>query len=84
MLLSDYLAKRSQFTICNDVASNESNIVFGGRQGSNLRPLLFLIYINDLPIHTKFSVRMFADDTVLFIRNQNLNKLEKIVSTELL
>ena len=40
--------------------------------------------MNDLPIHTKFSVRLFVENTILFIRNQNLNKPEKIVSTELL
>ena len=53
-------------------------------QGSTLGPLLFLININNLHIHTKFSVRMFTHDTVLCIKNQNRNKLEKIVSTELL
>ena len=39
--------------------------------------------MTSLPEHTKFNVRMFADDTVLFIREKNLNKLEQIVTAEL-
>ena len=76
MLLSDYLSKRLQFTVRNNTASKSNQLSCGVPQGSTLGPLLFILYVNDLPEHPKFNVRMFADDTVLFIRAKNLNKLE--------
>ena len=55
-------------------------------RGSVLRPLLFLIYINDLPLNVKSKVRLFADDTALYftistssqseILQKDLNNLE--------
>ena len=82
MLLSDYLAKRSQFTVCNDVSLNESNVLCGVPQVLTLGPLLFSISINYLAIYTKFSVKMFADD-IVFFKEPKLYKLENIVFSEL-
>ena len=48
------------------VKSDFCNITFGIPQGSILSPLLFTIYINDLPSRNLFSKpRMYADDTTL-------------------
>ena len=47
-------------------------------------PLLFLIYIYDLPKASKFETRLFADDTVLFLSNDDLKTLHKDVNYELL
>ena len=47
----------------------------GVPQGSTLGPLLFSLYVNDLPLHTK--INSFADDTILVLRNENVYQLPK-------
>ena len=83
MLLKDYLTDRLQFTACNNTCSTCKQVLCGVPQGSTLGPLLFILYINDLPDHTNFNVRMFADDTVLFTKSKKLHELESIVASEL-
>ena len=78
-----YLSSRSQFVKINDAESSLMNIEFGVPQGSILGPLLFLIYINDLPEATNFFIKLFADDTFLCSQNQNLLCLENEVNLEL-
>ena len=46
-------------------------------------PLLFSVYINDLPNASKFQTRLFADDTALFLSNDDLKTLNKDVNYEL-
>ena len=66
-LLQNYLADRQQRVVLNGVTSKWENIYAGVPQGSVLGPLLFLIYINDLPDNvTNSTVKMFADDTSIF------------------
>ena len=52
----------------NGEKSQEGNVTSGIPQGSVLGPILFVIYINDLPANVKSQVKMFADDTKLFTR----------------
>ena len=73
-----YLTNRKQHVSINGYASNEVEINIGVPQGSVLGPLLFLIYINDLNIALKYStVRHFADDTTLLIKNKSLKQIKK-------
>ena len=62
--LSLSLSLRQQKCYVNEYLSNERTLNCGDPQGSILGPLLFLIYINDLPHCLQYSTaRMYADDT---------------------
>ena len=75
-LFSDYLSDRTQVTVINNVNSETSFISCGVPQGSILGPLLFLLYINDLPNCNLLSdVRMYADDTNLKFASKDPNEL---------
>ena len=53
-------------------------------QGSVLGPLLFLLYINDLPnISSKLKIFLFADDTNIYLDSHDPNTLEKEMNREL-
>ena len=75
-LFRDYLSDRTQVTVINNINSETSFISCGVPQGSILGPLLFLLYINDLPNCNLLSdVRMYADDTNLTFASKDPNEL---------
>ena len=80
-LLKSFLNNRFQRVVLNGNCSNWSSVLAGVPQSSNLGPLLFLIYINDLPEGLQFSVKLFADDTSLFSTvydpNMSADQLDK-------
>ena len=83
-LPNDYLTNRKQVVHVNNTYSDQQSIVCGVPQGSTLGPLLFSIYINDLPNASKFETLLFAGDTALFLSNDNLKTLNKDVNYKLL
>ncbi len=62
-----YLNNRTQICKMDQTTSNERTLKCGIPQGSNLGPLLFLLYINDLPNCLSSSTSMFADDTNILL-----------------
>ena len=71
-LLKSYLTDRYQYVEYKSARSPTKSIITGVPQGSILGPLLFLIYINDLPMVSQiFDMIMYADDTTLYC---NINR----------
>ena len=61
-----YLKNRKQRVVLTGSYSSYSTVESCVPQGYVLRPLLFLIYINDLERNIKSNINFFADDTMLF------------------
>ena len=71
--ISSWLSGRSQQLVLDSQASDPVPVLSGVPQGLVLGPILFLIFINDLPDNIKSSVRLLADDCVLF---RNIHSLQ--------
>lgn len=66
--IATFLVNRKQATSVGEGKSSKLPVKSGVPQGSVLGPLLFLIYINDLPLNLTSSIRLFADDCVIYRR----------------
>lgn len=64
---TSYLYNRKQRVVLPGGSSSWKSVKAGVPQGSILGPLLFLLYINDIVENINSSIRLFADDTSLFI-----------------
>ena len=83
-LLENYLSSRFQRVVLNGETSSWRPILAGVPEGSILGPLLFLIYINDLPNQLKSNAKLFADDTSLFTIVKDENESANVLNNDLL
>ena len=79
-----YLSSRSTVTSINNPTSDPKPVTVGVPQGSILGPLLFLLYINDLPrCLTHCKSILYADDTLLYHSARTVADLESKINTDL-
>ena len=78
-----YLTDRSQVTYMNAIKSPIARLTDGVPQGSILDPLLFNLYINDLPSIIQSDMILYADDSVVFASANTLHEACQQVQTDL-
>ena len=79
-----YLDNRNQQCFVNGSLSNSQILTCGIPQGTILGPLLFILYINDLPNCLSNSVaRMYADDTHLTFASNNIETINDVMNLDL-
>ena len=82
--ISSYLGDRTQKVVIGNDTSDQKSIPRGVPQGSVLGPLLFLIFINDLPLAVQNSnIDLFADDTTLHKSGATISHIETRLNNDL-
>ena len=78
-----YLTNRKQVVIANDTMSETQTVTCGVPQGSILGPLLFLCYVNDMPVSVQCKLLLYADDSALLVEGKDPNLIAETLSNEL-
>ena len=82
--MASYLTNRSQAVCVGDELSSPMPVLSGVPQGSILGPVLFTLYINDLPSCIQFSnIMMYADDTVFHLSSSSTSEIELKLNLDL-
>lgn len=76
--IKDFLTNRQQRVLINGISSEWTEVSSGVPQGSVLGPLLFILYVNDLPSEVSSFCKLFADDAKLYKELRNLEDFEMI------
>ena len=79
-----YLSGRKCYTEIDSIKSDIRIFNVGVPQGSNLGPILFLIYVNNLPaISNSLQTQLFADDTIVSISGRDMEQIKSTNNSEL-
>ena len=76
--IQEFLCGRTQYVAVRKDRSAEAEVTSGVPQGSVLGPLLFIIYINDLPGNVESNAQMFADDTKVFTHINSQDDVKRL------
>ena len=80
-----YFEGRRQFTSINGYKSDEREITCGVPQGSLLGPLLFTLFVNDMPNNVQFcELALYDDDTCLFTSSTDPGEIERKLNEDIL
>ena len=79
-IVKDFLSGRTMRTNVGGHLSSVRNVLSGVPQGSVLGPLLFVIFINDLPVNLSSSAQLFADDLKIIANANNISSIEQDLS----
>ena len=78
-----YLFDRKQFVKIKGIISESKPVTHGVPQGSILGPLLFILFMNDLPLHIDSNLDMYADDSEISVSGDTVDELEVKLSSDL-
>ena len=82
--IKSYLTHRTQITAIGNVYSTAKPVHIGVPQGSVLGPLLFIIYVNDMPLCIRHcNISLYADDTVIYHSCSDVSELEDKLNSDL-
>ena len=76
--MKDYLSEREMRTVVRNSTSSWLKVTSGVPQGSVLGPVMFGIYVNDLPEGIESHINLFADDAKLMRKVENINDCRRL------
>ena len=83
-LLTSYLSDRKQCVQFNGTVSDMVDVRYGLPQGSCLGPLLYAIFVNDLPyVLSNASMEIYADDTTVWVAGQDKASVNAVLQQEM-
>lgn len=84
-LISSFLVSRRQYVDLSSGVSKVLPVNYGVPQGSVLGPLMFLLFINDFPLHmSPYKVILYADDSTILLRGKNRSSLDADITNVLI